>query len=613
MNAMETLALSTTIALTVPAAYLIVLSIASLMPRRKTAPPSGAERPSIAVIIPAHNEEGLLGGTLDRIRETGYPEDRLQAFVIADNCTDRTAAIARGRGARVTERFAGPEEGRGKPFALKWFLENHRESLEGYDVIAIVDADTEVDPVFFDAIAGAMTDPEVQVVQGYYGTSNVEASWRAALSEVALCVSHHLRTLGRNAIGSTAGLKGNGMAFRSGVLLKNGWPAEALDEDLELSLILLEQGIRVRYLPEARIRAEMASDAEGATKQRLRWEGGRIELIWKYGRRLTRMLFTRRGGQAFETMLDLVTPPLVAYVTSLGLAALVTAALGLWLPAAIAAGALCAMVAMTLQAMLMRGAPKRCWLSLLEFPKFALWKLAVIARLFDPRTKILWLRTTRDHEAGIQTTRTPARGRARARLSLKRLLDIVGSFSALVLLTPLFAVTAMLIKLEDNGPVFFKQTRIGENGRRFGMWKFRSMYTDAEARKAALQARNQHAAGVTFKMKNDPRITRVGRVIRKFSIDEMPQFFNVLLGDMSLVGPRPPVPGEVAEYRSLELRRLTVKPGLSCLWQIEGRADIDFDGQVKLDLEYIHSATFLKDLSILFRTVPAVLTARGAY
>jgi exopolysaccharide biosynthesis polyprenyl glycosylphosphotransferase len=195
---------------------------------------------------------------------------------------------------------------------------------------------------------------------------------------------------------------------------------------------------------------------------------------------------------------------------------------------------------------------------------------------------------------------------------LKRFLDILVSSAALIALSPLFLFVALLIKLEDGGPVFFAQRRVGKWGREFKMFKFRSMCVDAEQRLQALLARNQHATGVTFKSKDDPRITRIGRWIRKFSIDEFPQFYNVLRGDMSLVGPRPPVPREVALYSPGDRRRLDVTPGLTCFWQIGGRADIDFPEQVRLDLQYIESQNFWLDLKILLRTVPAVLFGRGA-
>jgi exopolysaccharide biosynthesis polyprenyl glycosylphosphotransferase len=195
----------------------------------------------------------------------------------------------------------------------------------------------------------------------------------------------------------------------------------------------------------------------------------------------------------------------------------------------------------------------------------------------------------------------------------KRLLDIIGAGLALLLLGPLMAVTALAIRMESRGPVFFHQERVGLRGKTFRLWKFRSMYCDAEARKAALATRNEMEGGVLFKIKDDPRITRVGRIIRRFSIDELPQLWNVLRGDMALVGPRPALPAEVAQYSLLERRRLQARPGITCLWQVSGRSNIPFARQVEMDLEYIHRATVTTDLRLLVKTVPAVISGTGAY
>ena len=198
-------------------------------------------------------------------------------------------------------------------------------------------------------------------------------------------------------------------------------------------------------------------------------------------------------------------------------------------------------------------------------------------------------------------------------LFLKRVFDIVFSLCALIFLSPLFLLVALLIKLEDGGPVFLRQIRVGRHGHEFKMFKFRSMIVNAEAKLAELLSQNQHTTGVTFKIKRDPRITRIGKWLRKFSIDEFPQFYNVLRGDMSIVGPRPCLPREVEHYTLEQRRRMEVTPGLTCLWQIGGRAEIDFDGQVQLDVRYIESQSFWGDLVILAKTVPAVLLSKGAY
>ncbi len=191
-------------------------------------------------------------------------------------------------------------------------------------------------------------------------------------------------------------------------------------------------------------------------------------------------------------------------------------------------------------------------------------------------------------------------------------MDIVGSAAGLVMLSPVFMITALLIKLEDGGPLFFGQNRVGKWGHIFKMYKFRSMIVGADKIKDTLLEQNE-SGGVIFKMKRDPRITRVGRVIRKLSIDELPQLFNVLKGDMSLVGPRPPVPREVAEYELSDRRRLEIIPGLTCLWQVSGRSDINFEGQVRLDVQYLESQSLIGDIILLLKTIPAVLSGRGAY
>ena len=201
----------------------------------------------------------------------------------------------------------------------------------------------------------------------------------------------------------------------------------------------------------------------------------------------------------------------------------------------------------------------------------------------------------------------------RCSYALKRLIDIVGSSLAILFLSPLFLVIALLIKLTSKGPIFFTQMRVGKYGRLFRFYKFRSMYVGAEREKQLLLAQNESTDGVIFKMKNDPRVTSIGRFIRKYSIDELPQLFNVFLNDMSLVGPRPPLPEEVAHYTIGDRKRLDVKPGLTCFWQVSGRSAIPFKKQVALDEQYIRSWSLKQDLLILLRTIPAILTGKGAY
>lgn len=196
---------------------------------------------------------------------------------------------------------------------------------------------------------------------------------------------------------------------------------------------------------------------------------------------------------------------------------------------------------------------------------------------------------------------------------LKRFFDIMASLWLMLFLLPLFAAVAAAIKLTDGGPVLFWQTRVGKWGKEFRFPKFRSMRMDAEELRHELLNQSHHKDSITFKMKHDPRITLVGRIIRKFSIDELPQLYNVLTGEMSLVGPRPPLPEEVDRYSLKDRRRLDITPGLTCIWQVSGRGDVPFPQQLEYDIMYIESQSVWMDIKLLFKTVGAVLSGRGAY
>lgn len=194
----------------------------------------------------------------------------------------------------------------------------------------------------------------------------------------------------------------------------------------------------------------------------------------------------------------------------------------------------------------------------------------------------------------------------------KRIIDIIGSLAGLIFLSPLFLIVAILIKLEDpKGKVFFSQERNGKYPATFKMYKFRSMVHNAEELLEKLKDQNEQT-GPVFKMQEDPRITRIGKFIRKTSIDELPQLFNVLMGDMSLVGPRPPIPREVEQYTTYQMQRLGVKPGLTCLWQVGGRNSVDFDGWVELDIEYIQKRSLWLDIKLIIKTVFVLFGDRNA-
>lgn len=193
----------------------------------------------------------------------------------------------------------------------------------------------------------------------------------------------------------------------------------------------------------------------------------------------------------------------------------------------------------------------------------------------------------------------------------KRLFDIAFASFFLVLTAPIWVLVAVLVKLTSKGPALFRQPRCGHNGRVFTCYKFRTMVDGADELKADLAHLNE-VDGPVFKIRNDPRVTTLGRWLRRTSIDEIPNLFNVLMGDMSIVGPRPPLPSEVARYRPKDMKRLAVKPGITCLWQVSGRNNINFDRWIELDVEYIQRRSFWFDVGIVLRTIPAVLRGTGA-
>lgn len=229
-----------------------------------------------------------------------------------------------------------------------------------------------------------------------------------------------------------------------------------------------------------------------------------------------------------------------------------------------------------------------------------------------PVARPLWASGTCSHfRAAVRKCAT--RLSHRCPFLIKRVLDIAVSAAAVLFAAPLFALIALLIRFEDGGPVLYWQKRVGLHGAEFAFPKFRSMIPNAETKLAEIVAFNQHGSGITFKMKTDPRITRVGRTLRRYSLDELPQLWCVLRGDMSLVGPRPALPSEVARYTIAERRRLDTIPGLTCIWQVSGRSNLPFPVQCRLDAEYIDSRSLAVDLKLLARTVPAVIAGKGAY
>ena len=218
------------------------------------------------------------------------------------------------------------------------------------------------------------------------------------------------------------------------------------------------------------------------------------------------------------------------------------------------------------------------------------------------------------HAPRLHVAPVPRVERGRLQTALKRALDVAFSATMIALLSPLLLIVTVLIRTTSRGPALFRQRRVGHNGQHFEMLKFRSMVDNAESLREILDVLNERQGGPVFKMRRDPRVTPIGRFIRRFSIDELPQFFNVLRGEMILVGPRPPIPSEVERYETWQLKRLSVPPGLTCSWQVApDRGGMDFAEWVRLDLQYIEGWHLGRDLVLILRTIPAVLTGKGQY
>ncbi len=381
------------IGLTLPAAYLGLLLLGACL--RRTRQSGGEGKQVITVVIPSHNEEAGITQTIRALHQSQYPKDKYNIIILADNCTDQTASVAAKEDVTVIERIIPDIRGKGQ--ALDWLFKNHSWLFSQTDIISIVDADTQVDPKFLEELNFAFSSETVQVVQGFYGVSNPGVNWRTGLSTAALAVAHHLRPLGRNQWGGTAGLKGNGMGFRTSLLLTSGWPALSVVEDLEFTLILLEQGHRVQYAPKAKVYGEMAVSSEQAAIQRQRWEGGRLQIVRQFLGRIWGKGSKAGWPARFDLLLDLITPPLTQYVALLvfGLIGLFFLSPYAWIFPLL--GLLLAGLVLATSLVMTKASPK-VWMSILMTPFFLLWKLPLIVnRLFGKGVQS-WRRTPRVNE-----------------------------------------------------------------------------------------------------------------------------------------------------------------------------------------------------------------------
>ena len=379
-------------------AYLLVLTLAAGWGARAHRPiPAADGRQRFAILIPAHNEEVLIGRLLDNLQQLDYPRDRYEVCVVADNCDDRTASLAREHGASVFERFSQTE--RAKGFALRWLLEQLQALGRMYDAYIVLDADSVVSANFLRSMEARLAAGS-QVIQAHYSVLNASESKLAGLRAAALAAVHYLRPLGRLVLGLSCGLKGNGMCFAAPVIQRFGWDWYTLAEDVEFHLALVRSGVRVDFAPEASVMADMPVTLRQAASQNDRWERGRLQLVREHVPGLIVDGLRRRSLVSLDAAIEQVIPPL-SVPFALGMLCLL-AAVGLGSPVALAlAGAgLVGQVVYLLAALALVGAPRSAYVALSAAPNYIAWKLGVYAQALLGARTTQWVRTARAPSGG---------------------------------------------------------------------------------------------------------------------------------------------------------------------------------------------------------------------
>lgn len=371
------------------AAYLLVLSVAALA--RPPVPPRARQRRRFAILVPAHDEERVIERLLGSLRDQRYPRDRFSVFVVADNCTDRTAALARAAGAIVRERTDASLQAKGH--ALRWLLD-HVRAAGPWDAYVFFDADSVASADFL-ADMDARLEAGSRAIQAHYAVLNADASPVAALRAAALASLHYLRPLGRSALGLSCGLKGNGMCFAAATLDRIGWSSAGLAEDVELHLALVRAGVRVDFAPEALVRADMPATFDAAESQNLRWEAGRLSAVRRDVLPLLRHGVAERDPVQLDAAIEQLIPPLSVGLGVSAATAVGAAAAGAPLAAMLAGFASGGLALHVLAGLVAVRAPARTYLALLRAPAYVVWKLAVYLRALASPAGAPWVRTAR--------------------------------------------------------------------------------------------------------------------------------------------------------------------------------------------------------------------------
>jgi lipopolysaccharide/colanic/teichoic acid biosynthesis glycosyltransferase/glycosyltransferase involved in cell wall biosynthesis len=528
----------------------------------------------ISVIIPAYNAERTLRACLDALKaQTGVTD--FEVIVVDDGSTDNTASIAKATGAQVIRQpHQGPAVARNRGV----------EAACG-DIVAFTDADCEPAPDWIQQMSAPFADPDVSGAKGTYRTRQRELTARFVQLEYEDKYDRLARQPRIDFVDTYSA------AYRRTVFLENGGFdsvfSTASVEDQELSFRLSQKGYRLVFVPAAKV-----------YHQHDRTLGEYIHR--KSGIGYWKALLVRWHPE--KVMHDSHTPQTLkvqlVLLGSLGVSLVfwpVWPRAASWVVLALAGAFL-----LTAAPFLLKALRRDPSVLLIAVPMLIARAAALGAGLVAGYARFAF------RPAPRKPVLSPFNRVA------KRMMDIVGALLGLVLTAPAVAALAVIIKLDSHGPVFFKQTRVGENGRSFRILKLRSMVDGAESQLAEV-VNVEQLESPAFKIRDDPRVTRVGRFLRRTSLDELPQFWNVLVGDMSMVGPRPEEAGIVQKYNDWHRKRLAVKPGITGPMQVNGRGDLPLDQRVRLELDYIEHYSLWRDVVILARTLPAWISGKGAY
>jgi cellulose synthase/poly-beta-1,6-N-acetylglucosamine synthase-like glycosyltransferase len=372
--------------------YLLLLTAAALFASRQTKLRQESPTHRFLILVPAHNEERLLPSLLANLRQLDYPQSLYQVHIVADNCTDRTAELARSGGATAHERV--DEQQRGKGYALQWLMQQLWASSEPHDAVLILDADSIISANFLTVMDARLAGGE-RAIQAYYAVRDPQDSWSASLRSVALAALHYLRPLGRVLLGGSAGLKGNGMVFAAEIVREYKWSA-SLTEDIEYHMELILGGRRVTFAPDALVWAEMPSSLKASQTQNVRWERGRQEMLRRYVPRLLRAALARRSYLLFDAAVEQIIPPF-SLVAAASLASLL-GAIALQSATGMIVGGLllCGQAAYILIGLWLSGAPKKVYQALLYAPAFIAWKVWLYLRVLIGLDRKGWTRTARN-------------------------------------------------------------------------------------------------------------------------------------------------------------------------------------------------------------------------